>query len=273
VRSEAQRAAAVVFSLVVVSGCATSQKTVDMKDARRVVGTENEVRVDAEVYGDRLSTSTTLPIKYDITNQRSQSILVADIVPDATYDDETQMVTISIGSEVPGNIMVPRLIAIAPGEKKTFNTAAHVAIAASSANSPWVRHPNAVRIRVNFLGDATPFQQLIAIKETAIVSKDRRQRDRDDECPPHGLGGCTQRRLQCRQPRPAATGKTRWAYRRLSLTHRSVNVTTLPERDLRCLGASSRSRSASCVALHAVYVTWSVIYVLGVYRRVRAHAN
>ncbi len=171
-RSEAQRAAAVVFSLVVVSGCATSQKTVDMKDARRVVGTENEVRVDAEVYGDRLSTSTTLPIKYDITNQRSQSILVADIVPDATYDDETQMVTISIGSEVPGNIMVPRLIAIAPGEKKTFNTAAHVAIAASSANSPWVRHPNAVRIRVNFLGDATPFQQLIAIKETAIVSKE-----------------------------------------------------------------------------------------------------
>jgi hypothetical protein len=161
----------VVFSLVVVSGCATSQKTVDMQDARRVVGTENEVRVDAEVYGDRLNTSTTLPIKYDITNQRSQPILVADIVPDASYDDETQMVTISIGSEVPGNVIVPRLIQIGPGEKKSFNTAAHIAIRAVSVNSPWVRHPNAVRIRVNFLDDTAPFQQLIAIKETGIISK------------------------------------------------------------------------------------------------------
>ena len=104
-RPEAQRAAAVLFSVVVVSGCATTatlQKSVDMKEARRVVGTENEVRIDAAISGDQLSTSTTLQLKYDITNNRDQPILIADMVPDATYDQETQMVTITIGSEVPG---------------------------------------------------------------------------------------------------------------------------------------------------------------------------
>jgi hypothetical protein len=143
-----------------------------MTEARRVVGTENDVRIDAEVFGDRLASSTTLPIKYDITNNRPKAILIAELVPDATYDPETFTVTIDIGSEVPGAALLPRLIAIAPGEKKTFNTAAHISIAASSALSPWVRHPSAVRIRVNFLSDAAPFQQLVDIKETAVANKE-----------------------------------------------------------------------------------------------------
>jgi hypothetical protein len=171
VRLQAQRAALVVVSVIVISGCA-STNTVDMTEARRVVGTENDVRIDAEVYGDRLAASTTLPIKYDITNHRPHTILIADMIPDATYDQETTTVTITIGSEVPGRLLVPRLIPIAPGEKKTFNTAAHVSIAASASVSPWIRHPNAVRIRLNFLADPAPFQQLIAIKENGVADKE-----------------------------------------------------------------------------------------------------
>lgn len=169
-RPQLERAAAVVFAVIVVSGCA-STKTVDMTEPRRVVGTENDVRIDAEVYGDKLSTTTTLPIRYDITNHRPQTILIADMVPDATYDPETLTVTITIGTEVPGQAFLPRLIPIAPNEKKTFNTAAHVTIATSASVSPWVRHPSAVRIRVNFLSDPTPFQQLISIKENAVADK------------------------------------------------------------------------------------------------------
>jgi hypothetical protein len=160
-----------VVSVVVISSCA-STSTVDMTEARRVVGTENDVRIDAEVYGDKLATSTTLPIKYDITNHRAQTILIADLIPDVTYDQETTMVTITIGSEVPGQFLLPRLIPIASGEKKTFNTAAHVSLAASANVSPWIRHPNAVRIRLNFLTDPTPFQQLIAIKENVVADKE-----------------------------------------------------------------------------------------------------
>jgi hypothetical protein len=143
-----------------------------MAEPRRVVGTENDVRIDAEIYGDRLATSTTLPIKYDITNNRPRTILIAELVPETTYDEETYTVTISIGTEVPGETFLPRLIPIAPGERKTFHAAAHVTIAASTSLSPYVRHPSAVRIRVNFLDDAKPFEELVSIKENAVADRE-----------------------------------------------------------------------------------------------------
>ncbi|HEY8131797.1 MAG TPA: hypothetical protein VII12_07880 [Thermoanaerobaculia bacterium] len=152
--------------LLLLIAC-TSTKPVDMKEPRRVVGTENDVRVDAEVYGDRLSPNITLPVKYDVTNHRQTTILIADLIPESTYDPETHMVTISIGSEIPGEQFLPRLIPIRPGERRSFSTAAHVIIVANPA-SPWVPRPNALRLKVNFLGDPNPFEKLIAIPEKAV---------------------------------------------------------------------------------------------------------
>ncbi len=138
-----------------------------MKEPRRVVGTESDVRIDAEVYGDRLGPNITLPLKYDVTNHRNTTILIADLLPDATYDQETHMVTISIGSEIPGEHFLPRLIPIRPGERKSFSTAAHVVIVANPG-SPWTPRPNALRLKVNFLGNTSPFEMLIAIPEKAV---------------------------------------------------------------------------------------------------------
>ena len=152
--------------LFVVIAC-TSTKPVDMKEPRRVVGTESDVRIDAEVYGDRLGPNITLPLKYDVTNHRNTTILIADLLPDATYDQETHMVTISIGSEIPGEQFLPRLIPIRPGERKSFSTAAHVVIVANPG-SPWMPRPNALRLKMNFLGDPSPFEKLIAIPEKAV---------------------------------------------------------------------------------------------------------
>jgi hypothetical protein len=152
--------------LLLLVAC-TSTKPVDMKEARRVVGTENDVRVDAEIYGDRLSPNITLPLKYDVTNHRQITILIADLIPETTYDPETHMVTISIGSEIPGEQFLPRLIPIRPGERRSFSTAAHVVIVANPA-SPWVPRPNALRLKVNFLGDPNPFEKLISIPEKAV---------------------------------------------------------------------------------------------------------
>lgn len=146
--------------------CASS-KPVDMTEPRRVLGTESNVRVDAEIYTDVLGPNVTLPVKYDITNQRSQTILVADLLPESTYDPDTHTVTISIGAEIPGEQLLPRLIAIKPGERKSFSTAAHVVIVANTA-SPWIPRPNALRLKVNFLSDPVPFEQLIAIPERAV---------------------------------------------------------------------------------------------------------
>jgi hypothetical protein len=152
--------------LLLVVAC-TSTKPVDMSEPRRVVGTDNDVRIDAEVYGDRLGPNVTLPVKYDVTNHRGTTILIADLIPESSYDSETHMVTISIGAEIPGEQFLPRLIPIRPGERKSFSTAAHVVIAATPG-SPWVVRPNALRLKVNFLGDPVPFEKLISIPERAV---------------------------------------------------------------------------------------------------------
>ncbi len=138
-----------------------------MSESRRVVGTENEVRVDAEIYGDRLGPNVTLPVKYDVTNHRLTTILIADLLPETTYDPETHTVTVSIGSEIPGEDFLPRLIPIRPGERKSFTTAAHVVIVTGPV-SPWVPRPNALRLKINFLGDPLPFEKLISIPEKAV---------------------------------------------------------------------------------------------------------
>ena len=153
--------------LVVFAACASSN-SVDMSEPRRLVGTENDVRIDAEVYGDTLGPNINIPIKYEITNNRSNPILVADLLTQATYDPETLTVTVDIGSEIPGEQFLPRLISIPSGGKKSFSSSAHVAILQNPGASTFARRPNALRVRVNFLGDNKSFAKLVDIPERAV---------------------------------------------------------------------------------------------------------
>jgi len=136
-----------------------------MSEPRRMVGTENDVRVDAEIYGDTLTSGISVALKCDVTNHRDSTILIADLLPQATFDPETQMVTIDIGSEIPGEQFLPRLLSIAPSGRRTFTTGARF----TTPNVPGFRRPNALRIRVNFLGGETkPFESLVDIPERAV---------------------------------------------------------------------------------------------------------
>jgi len=157
-----------VAGLVLAAGCATNSKPVDMTEPRRVVGTENDVRVDAEVFGESMSASTPVSIKYDITNHRANTILVADIVPITSYDPETQTVTVNVGSEVPGASLLPRLIPIHPNETKNFVAAAHLNLLVAPSQTPFTRAPRLLRLKVNFLGETKAFEKLIAIPEKAV---------------------------------------------------------------------------------------------------------
>lgn len=157
------------LALLLTAACA-STKSVDLEEPRRVVGTEENVRVDAQIFGDVLTQTTSIRLKYDITNDRATPIAVADIIPETSYDPETQTVTVTIGSEVPGTQLLPRLVAIGPGEKKNFSTVARVTILMGSASTPLTRFPNALRLKVNFLNDTEPFRQLIGIQERAVGS-------------------------------------------------------------------------------------------------------
>jgi len=151
----------------VVVGCATITPKVDMKEPRRFVGTDNGVRVDAQIVGDQLSTNTSLALSYDVTNQRATPILIADLIPQANYDPDTQTVTVNIGTEIPGEEFLPRLIPIQSGEKKSFATGVRVMIM-PPLKSPGMARPNALRLKINFLDETKPFEKLIAIPEKAV---------------------------------------------------------------------------------------------------------
>ncbi|MGH9422391.1 MAG: hypothetical protein ACRD3J_20610 [Thermoanaerobaculia bacterium] len=140
---------------------------VDMKEPRRMVGTENNVRIDAEIYGDSISQGSSIAFKYDITNQRSSPVLIADLLTQTTYDPDTGIVTISIGSEIPGEEVLPRLLSIPSGTRRSFSTGARINVQ-TNFSSPWIPKPKALQIRVNFLGDPAPFLKLIDIPEKAV---------------------------------------------------------------------------------------------------------
>lgn len=144
-----------------------------MAEPRRIVGTEEMVRVDAQVTGEEIWSGARIPITYEITNQRDTTIAVADLVPETSYDRESHTFTVSVGSEVPGNTMLPRLVTIAPGEKKTFTVVGRIAALRPLQPGDPMRTPppSDFRLRVNFLGDVTPFQALIGIKEVGIADQ------------------------------------------------------------------------------------------------------
>jgi hypothetical protein len=156
--------------LLLLAGCAAA--TVDMEEPRRIVGTESSVRVDAQVIGDEARPGAHIPITYEVTNQRPTSIAIAELVPYTSYDAESHTFTVHVGSEVPGNEMLPRLIEIAPGEKKTFTIAARIHFVLPAGSAVKAPPPAALRLKLNFLGDTAPFRQLIGIKERAVADRE-----------------------------------------------------------------------------------------------------
>src|SRR6185436_10506839 len=88
------------------------------------------------------------------------AVAVADRVCDISYDNETQTVTVSIGSEIPSEGMMPHLVMIGPGQKKVFTTGGVVSVAVPNIRSPLVVVPRYVQIKVNVLRDIGPFRGL-----------------------------------------------------------------------------------------------------------------
>ena len=166
------RVATLFATLLVLTAC-SSAPPVDMTAPRRVVGTESAVRIDAEIT-EEVRAGAPVGITYVITNQRPTAIAIADILPESTFDRETRTVTVSLGSEVPGETMLPRLVRIGPGEKKSFSAVVRVARVMPVASAdPRAVNRTLLRLKVNFLGDTAPFAELIDIPEKAIADKAR----------------------------------------------------------------------------------------------------
>ncbi len=157
-----------VVTIVVLYAAGARADGVDMTDPRRALGREDDVRVDAQLLQDTLSSSAPLSIRYQIENFSDAPVAVADKVSDLTYDSETATITFSIGAEVPKNGAMPHLVLVAPGEKKVLNSGGIVQVAVPNVRSPFVVVPRFVQIKVNVLRDLAPFGELIARQAAAV---------------------------------------------------------------------------------------------------------
>ena len=70
------RKSILLAATLLLAGCATTVRNspVNKNEPRRVVGTDNDVRIDAEIFGDHLQSTISIPLKYDITNSRPAPI-------------------------------------------------------------------------------------------------------------------------------------------------------------------------------------------------------
>lgn len=134
---------------------------------RSIIGSENGVRVEARVRGETFKEASNINVSYDVINDRSTPVAIADIAAISSYDPEIRTVTLEVGSEVPGQQLLPRLVVIPPGGRKSFSAAAHMGVV-HPTDAAFSRPPNALRVKVNFLGDTKPFEKLIDLQEKAL---------------------------------------------------------------------------------------------------------
>jgi len=158
-------AVAVATMLVAVASRAAH---VDMNDPRRALGREDDVRIDAQLIQDTVTSGSSVGVTYQVNNLTKQPIAVADKVCDVSYDSETRTITIAIGSEVPKDGEMPHLVTIPPGEKKTMTAGAILHVASPTVRSPFVATPQYVEIKVSVLRDVAPFVDLIQRQSNAV---------------------------------------------------------------------------------------------------------
>jgi hypothetical protein len=133
---------------------------IDMNEAHRAVGRQDDVRVDAQLLTDVITAGAPIGVTYQIHNLTDSSVAVAEKVCSASFDAESQTITVSVGSEIPVDGEMPRMAVIGPGEKKTFTTAATVRRIATAVRAarPVVRY---LQIKVSVLRDLVPFRALL----------------------------------------------------------------------------------------------------------------
>ncbi|GAC1432860.1 MAG: hypothetical protein NVSMB68_05300 [Thermoanaerobaculia bacterium] len=134
---------------------------VDMKDPKRALGREDDVRIDAQLLQDTVSPGSPIGVTYQVENLSQKVIALADKVCDVTYDSESHTIIVSVGSEVPRRGEMPHLITIGPGDKKTFRSGAVLRFVTPAVRSPFVSIPEFVEIKVNVLRELAPFHELI----------------------------------------------------------------------------------------------------------------
>lgn len=145
-------------TLVVATACTSSAPPrVDMSESLRVLGRENDVRIDAQLYTNHLGPSSLVTVVYEIHNLRSEPIVYAELTPTVVYHSETRTITVALGAEIPRADTFPKMIRIESGETRSFTAGARLSIP-PSGSSLQRREPRYLQVRFNYLDGARAFE-------------------------------------------------------------------------------------------------------------------
>src|SRR2546423_687910 len=104
------RLVVLAVAAVVLTAAEARAAGVNFKDPRRALGREDDIRVDAQLAQDTVSSNSPIGVTYQIQNLSASPIAIADRVCDSSFDSDTQTITITIGAEIPEGTAMPHLV-------------------------------------------------------------------------------------------------------------------------------------------------------------------
>ena len=125
---------AVATAVFLLAASAARAAGVDFKDPRRALGREDDIKVDAQMLQETLSPGSAISVTYQVENLTPAPIAIADKVADASFDPDSQTITVSIGAEIPQGTTMPHLTTIAPGQTRTFRIGASAQVLVANAS-------------------------------------------------------------------------------------------------------------------------------------------
>jgi len=160
-----------VVAVMLTGAAALAGPRIDMKDPRRALAREDNIRIDAQLLQDTLQPNGPISVTYQVENLSNSAIAIADRVSDVDFNPDDSTLTLTIGAEALTAKTLPHLVVIAPGEQKTFRAGGTVQGVLNS-HGPFAVVPRTVLIRVNVLRDVAPFRPAIQAQQqpNAVVS-------------------------------------------------------------------------------------------------------
>ncbi|MHB0970687.1 MAG: hypothetical protein ACYC7A_17085 [Thermoanaerobaculia bacterium] len=161
----------VAATLTLIAVACSSAPLPSTADSYRVLGREDDVRIDAKLFTGAVGPNALIRVDYEIENFRNAPIAIANLSGDASYDVDSRTITVSVGSEIPTDQSVTKLVTIPAGTRKSLSTGARVNVALPLLG-PQTPRPRYLRLRVNYLGNAEPFDALLPPSPAAKVDAD-----------------------------------------------------------------------------------------------------
>lgn len=155
-----------LMTTIVLLPSAAAADRIDMNDPRRIVGRENDIRVDAQLLHDTVAPGSPVGVVYQVENHSSRPIAIAGKLAAASYDRETATITLAVGAEIPPDGRMPHMEIIAPGEKKVLNVGATPALTVDATDPRFGAAPRYVQVKVSFLRDVEAFATVIARQDS-----------------------------------------------------------------------------------------------------------